>query len=109
MMAVAVAVTAIVVGSGLSAVLTGGRSVNPLDGIQQVVTELTNGRTADQTKALNIANEAVRRAAAHARAGERAEARAELERARKLVDDLALKDRDGMRQLIAAVETALKR
>ena len=37
MVAVAVAVVAIVLGSGVSAALTGGRSVNPLDGIQQVV------------------------------------------------------------------------
>jgi hypothetical protein len=47
----AVAVTAIVLGSGVSAALTGGRSVNPLDGIQQVVAELTHGRTQDQLTA----------------------------------------------------------
>jgi hypothetical protein len=51
MVAVAVAVMAFVLGSGVSAALTGGRSVNPLDGIQQVVAELTHGRTQDQLKA----------------------------------------------------------
>jgi hypothetical protein len=109
MMAVAVAVTAIVVGSGLSAVLTGGRSVNPLDGIQQVVTELRDGRTADQTSALRAADKAVDLATEHARAGRDDKARDELERARKLLDDLALKDRDEMRQRIVDVERALKR
>jgi hypothetical protein len=68
MLAVAVAVVAIVLGSAVSAALTGGRSVNPLDGIQQVVSDLKGGRTADQQKAydevtqhLNAAQEAVAR------------------------------------------------
>jgi hypothetical protein len=51
LLAVAVAVTAIVLGSGVSAAITGGRSVNPLDGVQQVVAELRGGRTQDQQKA----------------------------------------------------------
>jgi hypothetical protein len=46
--AVAAAVAAVVLGSGVSAVVTGGRSVNPVTGVQQVVAQLTNGRTADQ-------------------------------------------------------------
>jgi hypothetical protein len=56
MMAVAVALIAIVVGSGASAAITGGRSVNPLDGIQEVVAVLTHGRTDDQTKAYEDVN-----------------------------------------------------
>jgi hypothetical protein len=46
--AVVVAVAAIILGSGVSAALTGGRSVNPLTGVQQVVDELTSGRTPEQ-------------------------------------------------------------
>jgi hypothetical protein len=46
--AVVAAVAAVVLGSGVSAVVTGGRSVNPVTGVQQVVAQLTNGRTADQ-------------------------------------------------------------
>jgi hypothetical protein len=51
MVAVAVAMTAIVLGSGVSAAITGGRSVNPLDGIEQVVAVVTHGRTEDQQNA----------------------------------------------------------
>jgi hypothetical protein len=41
-------IAALVLGSGVSAVVTGGRSVNPLTGLQQVVAQLTGGRTAEQ-------------------------------------------------------------
>jgi len=78
MVAVAVAVTAIVLGSGVSAAVTGGRSVNPLDGVQQVVAKLTGGRTEDQQAAFQKALEHLRSADAAAQAREPEKARSEL-------------------------------
>jgi hypothetical protein len=78
MVAVAVAVTAIVLGSGVSAAVTGGRSVNPLDGVQQVVAQLTGGRTPEQAVALQKATTYLRKAEAAVEARDTGTARSEL-------------------------------
>ena len=78
MLAVAVAVAAIVLGSSVSAALTGGRSVNPLDGIQQVVTKVTGGRTQEQLAARQKAQKYLLDAEAAVQAGETEKARQEL-------------------------------
>src|SRR4051812_28709291 len=44
-------IAALVLGTGVSAAVTGGRSVNPLTGLQQGVAHLTGGRTAEQAAA----------------------------------------------------------
>ena len=80
MVAVAVAMTAIVLGSGVSAAVTGGRSVNPLDGIEQVVAVITHGRTADQQKAYDEVKRHLDAAEKDARNNERASAQHELEK-----------------------------
>ena len=64
---VVIAIAAIVLGSGVSAALTGGRSVNPLTGIQQAVSVLTGNRTTEQKQAYDAAQ---RRARQGARGGE---------------------------------------
>ncbi len=78
MVAVAVAVTAIVLGSGVSAAVTGGRSVNPLDGVQQVVAQLTGGRTPEQLVAFEEATTNLRKAQAAVAVGDTGTARSEL-------------------------------
>jgi hypothetical protein len=64
-----VVVATIVLGSGVSAALTGGRSLNPLAGIQQVVAVVTGNRTAEQQQAYDTAQRQLRdaRAAVHDR------------------------------------------
>jgi len=78
--AVAVAVAAIVLGSGVSAALTGGRSVNPLDGIQQVVADLTQGRSQDQLQAFQEVNRHLDAAQQAVNAREPVRAREELDK-----------------------------
>jgi hypothetical protein len=62
--AAVIIVATLVLGSGVSAALTGGRSVNPLTGIQQVVAVLTGNRTQEQQQAYDTAQRQLR--AAHA-------------------------------------------
>ena len=83
MVAVAVAMTAIVLGSGVSAAVTGGRSVNPLDGIEQVVAVITHGRTADQQKAYEDVDRHLDAAERYARTNERARGQDELDKVGK--------------------------
>jgi hypothetical protein len=109
MVAVAVALVAIVAGSGLSAAVTGGRSVNPLDGIQYVVAEVTGGRTDEQAAALADANTALDRAAEHVRAQEYDKARAELAKATKLRPRLTTDDREAVDERIATIRSGLRR
>ncbi len=78
MMAVAVAVAAIMLGSGVSAAITGGRSVNPLDGVQQVVAGLTHGRTQEQRAARQKAQKYLLDAETAVQAGETEKARKDL-------------------------------
>ena len=78
MLVVAVAVAAIVLGSSVSAALTGGRSVNPLDGVQQVVAGLTHGRTQEQLAARQKAQKYLLDAETAVQAGETEKARQEL-------------------------------
>jgi Tfp pilus assembly protein PilF len=94
MVAVAVAVTAIVLGSGVSAAVTGGRSVNPLTGIQQVVAQLSGERTQDQREAYEAATRALDLAESYADRGQDDRARAELRKALALTDRLTEQDED---------------
>jgi hypothetical protein len=94
LLAVAVAVGAIVLGSGVSAALTGGRSVNPLDGVQQVVAELRGGRTQDQQQAYDEVKRHLDAAQKAADDGDRAAARSELQKIDKpLLQRLTDEDR----------------
>jgi hypothetical protein len=102
-----VAIAAIVLGSGVSAVLTGGRSVNPLNGIQQVVEEITHGRTTEQAAAFRKAEDEVSQARAAAKAGDRAEAE-------RLLDGVSLQgltsdDRKQIAREISDVRSLLRR
>jgi hypothetical protein len=108
MVAVAVAIAAIVLGSGVSAAVTGGRSVNPLDGIQQVVAGLTHGRTQDQLAAYTQARKHLTAAQAAARENDLSKADAELDRItpallRRLTDDDRAGITKGINQLRAQV------
>jgi len=108
MVAVAVAVAAIVLGSGASAALTGGRSVNPLDGIQQVVAQLTHGRTQDQLAAYEDVTRRLDAAQKAADAGEYDTARAELAKVTKpVLRRLTDEDRAAAQKRIAEVEKVL--
>ena len=105
MVAVAVAMTAIVLGSGVSAAVTGGRSVNPLDGLEQVVAVITHGRTADQQKAFDEVKRHLDAAQEAADNGERATARRELEKIDKaLLQRLTDGDRESARTRMAQLD-----
>jgi hypothetical protein len=107
LLAVAVAVTAIVLGSGVSAAITGGRSVNPLDGVQQVVAELRGGRTAEQQKAYDEVKRHLDAAQKAADDGDRPAARAELGKVDPLLPQLTDKDKAWARGRVAAVRKSL--
>ena len=110
MVAVAVAVVAIVLGSGVSAALTGGRSVNPLDGIQQVVADLTHGRTQDQLKVYEDVKRHLEAAQKAADAGEYDSARAELAKVSKpVLQRLTDDDRAWAQKRVAEIEKVLAR
>ena len=109
MVALAVAASAMVLGSGVSAALTHGRSVNPLDGIEVVVAQLSGGRTPDQAAARKDASEALERADRYARKGQNDEARAELAQVEKLVPKLSDDDRKAVRQRAADVKGRIGR
>jgi hypothetical protein len=110
MVAVAVAVTAIVLGSGVSAAITGGRSVNPLDGVQQVVAQLTGGRTPAQAAARQKAQEYLIDADAAVAAGEPEKARSELAKITpQLLAQLTGDDRLVIKAGITRLEKDLRR
>ena len=58
----------------MSAALTGGRSVNPLTGIQQAVSVLTGNRTTEQKQAYDAAQRQLGKARAAVKARQKAEA-----------------------------------
>ena len=110
MVAVAVAVLAIVLGSGVSAALTGGRSVNPLDGLQQVVADLTHGRTQDQLRVYEDVKRHLEAAQKAADAGDYDSARAELAKVSKpVLQRLTDDDRAWAQKRVAEVEKVLPR
>jgi hypothetical protein len=78
--ALVVAVAAVVLGSGVSAAMTGGRSVNPLTGVQQVVDELTSGRSPEQQDLYDADLEHLAAAQARMEEGDRPQAVRELNR-----------------------------
>ncbi len=103
MTAVAVAIAAIVLGSGVSAALTGGRSVNPLTGIQQVVSVITGQRTQAQLAAYQAAQRQLAAATKAVAAGE-------YENARTLLDTIDTADlRPEDAQSVQARITALRK
>jgi hypothetical protein len=73
--ALVIIVATIVLGSGVSAALTGGRSVNPLTGIEQVVAVITGNRTPAQQRAYDAAQRQLRDARAAVGSGQDAKAR----------------------------------
>jgi len=68
-------IAALVLGTGVSAIVTGGRSVNPLTGLQQVVAQLTGGRTAEQQDLYAKAEADLKQAQAALDRGDRSAAR----------------------------------
>jgi hypothetical protein len=68
-------IAALLLGTGVSAVVTGGRSVNPLTGLQQVVAQLTGGRTAEQQDLYAKADRDLKQAQVALDRGDRAGAR----------------------------------
>jgi hypothetical protein len=102
--AAVIAVAAFVLGSGVSAALTGGRSVNPLTGIQQVVAVLTGNRTAEQKQAYDAAQQQLRDARAAVRDKQYARAQRQLE----AIDLSALSadDAKAVRKQIAEVKAS---
>lgn len=102
---VVIAVAAIVLGSGVSAAVTGGRSVNPLTGIQQVVAVITGNRTPEQQHAYDDAERRIAEARAAVRTGQTT-------RAKSLLDGIDLgaltsDDQARLRQEAAAVRASL--
>jgi hypothetical protein len=108
LMAVAVAATALVLGSGVSAALTHGRSVNPLTGLQQVVAELTGGRTEEQAAALEDASRALDRAEDLAQKKQDDKARAELTKVRGLLPRLTDEDKAAVTRRLNEVSKRLR-
>jgi len=104
MTAVAVAIAAIVLGSGVSAALTGGRSVNPLTGIQQVVSVVTGHRTPAQQAAYEAAQRQLAIATKEVAAGQLDKAQASLD----AIDttDLRPEDAQAVEARIAALRKA---
>jgi hypothetical protein len=90
--AVVAALAAIILGSGVTAVVTGGRSVNPLTGVQQVFAELTNGRTVDQQELYDADLRRIEAARSYAQQANQPEAVHQLNRV--ATDSLSAEDRD---------------
>jgi hypothetical protein len=101
--ALVAAVAAIILGSGVTAAVTGGRSVNPLTGLQQVMAELSNGRTVDQQHQYDADLQRIDAARVYARQGNRPEAIRQLTRV--ATADLPREDRD---QILAQVKQVLR-
>jgi hypothetical protein len=100
--AVVAVVAAIILGSGVTAAVTGGHSVNPLTGLQQVMAELSNGRTVDQ-QALYVADlQRIDAARSSAQQGNRPEAIRQLNGV--ATADLSPEDRD---HILAQVKQVL--
>jgi hypothetical protein len=78
--AVVVAVAAIILGIGVSAAVTGGRSINPVTGLEQVVAQLTNGRTAEQQELYDANEQRIDAATGYVRDGKWADAVHQLNR-----------------------------
>src|SRR4051812_17415370 len=70
-----VVIAALVLGIGVSAAVTGGRSVNPLTGLQQVVAQLTGGRTVEQQELYAKADHDLKQAQAALERADQADAR----------------------------------
>ena len=93
-----------------AAALTGGRSVNPLDGLQQVVADLTHGRTQDQLRVYEDVKRHLDAAQKAAEAGEDDSARAELAKVSKpVLQRLTDEDRASALKRVAEVEKVLER
>jgi hypothetical protein len=105
-----VVVAALVLGIGVSAAVTGGRSVNPLTGLQQVVAQLTGGRTVEQQDLYAKADRDLKQAQAALDQGDPAGARSAV----KEYDALKLtvltdEDKSALAKRRAAIERLLNR
>ncbi len=100
---------ALVLGVGVSAAVTGGRSVNPLTGLQQVVAQLTGGRTAEQHDLYVRADRDLTQAKAALERGDRAGAKARLTDfdALHLESVLTTEDRKALQVRRSAIEHQL--
>ena len=96
--AVVVAVAAIILGSGVTAAVTGGRSINPMT----VVAQLTDGRTADQQQLYEADLRRINAARSYVQQGKRSEAVHQLNRVS--VDGLS---EDDTRLILARVKQVL--
>jgi hypothetical protein len=106
MTAIVVAVAAIVLGTGVSAAVTGGRSVNPLTGLQQVMAGLTGGRTDEQNRTYQADLGLLQAARAAAEAGDVTQARSQLKRLD--LDGLSSEDAQELRHRMAEVSALLR-
>jgi hypothetical protein len=105
-----VVIAALVLGIGVSAAVTGGRSVNPLTGLQQVVAQLTGGRTVEQQDLYAKADRDLKQAQAALDQGDPAGARSAV----KEYDALKLtvltdEDKSALAKRRAAIERLLNR
>jgi hypothetical protein len=103
-------IAALVLGTGVSAVVTGGRSVNPLTGLQQVVAQLTGGRTAEQHELYAKADRDLKQAQAALVSGDRAGARSWLKQYDALrLDVLTDEDKTALGKLRTSIQRQLDR
>jgi hypothetical protein len=103
-------IAALVLGTGVSAAVTGGRSVNPLTGIQQVVAQLTGGRTAEQQEVYAKADRDLQQAQAALDHGDRAGARNWLEQYDALkLTVLTAEDENALGKRRASIQRQLDR
>lgn len=103
-------VAALVLGIGVSAAVTGGRSVNPLTGLHQVVAQLTGGRTVEQSELFDRAQTDLDAASGAAARGDKAGARAHLSDFDALhLGSLTQEDQTSLAKRRAAIEAQLDR
>jgi hypothetical protein len=103
-------IAALVLGTGVSAAVTGGRSVNPLIGLQQVVAQLTGGRTAEQQDLYAQADGNLKQARAALDRGDRNGARGWLKKYTALkLDALTDEDKKALAARLRSIDSALDR
>jgi hypothetical protein len=100
-------IAALALGIGVSAAVTGGRSLNPLTGLQQVVAQVTGGRTTEQAAAYRGAKRQLDAAQEALDRGDRAEARADLQRVTLKAPPLAPDDLKALAKRKASLEKQL--
>ncbi len=104
MIGVAAAVAVVVVTGGVSAAVTGGQSLNPLDGIQKVVSDLS-GQSPDVAQL----ERQLRQARAEAEGGDRRRARALLVQVEAKLDEVPEADAARLRREIEQIRQSMAR